>query len=62
MVTSFGCGIWSLYHYMSTVRTTCLIEQLAHNTPLGEIIRINIEDIVTEAGLYGSLWKMNTDT
>ena len=61
-ITTFGCGVWSLYHYMSTARTTCLIEQLTHNTPLGEIIRINMEDVVIEAGLYGSLWKMNTDT
>lgn len=60
-INSFGCGVWSLYHFMSTARTTCMIEQLMHNTPLGQIIRINIEDIVIEAGLYCPLWTINGD-
>ena len=34
---------------------------MAHNTPLGKIIRINIEDLVLDSGLYGLLWDMNTD-
>ena len=37
-INSFGCGVWSLYHFMSTARATCMIKQLMHNTPLGQII------------------------
>ena len=39
-----------------------MIEQLTYNTLLGQMIRINIEDLIIEAGLYGSLWEMNIDT
>ena len=45
---------------MGTARTACLVEQMAHNTPLGKIIRVNIEDLTLDSGLYGRLWDMNT--
>ena len=44
---------------MGTSRTACVVEQLKHNTPLGKIIRVNIEDIVVESGLYGHIWDMD---
>ena len=59
LVDSFGCGVISLYHYMGTSKTACLIEQLNHNTPLGKIININIEVLIMDAGVYGSLWDMD---
>ena len=61
-ISSFGCGVLSLYHFMGTIRTSCMTEQLMQNTPLGQIIRINIEDLVIESGLYGPLWDMHINT
>ena len=55
---SLGVGIISLYHFLGTSRTTCLLDQLFHKTPLGDILTLNIEDVILEAGLYGSLWDM----
>ena len=60
-INSLGCGVLSLYHFMGTSRTSCLVEQLAHNTPLGIIFRVNIEDLVIDSGRYGKLWDMDVD-
>ena len=61
-VASFGCGVFSLFYYMGKSRTACLIEQLHHNTPLGKIVNINIEEFIMDAVLYGSLWDMDIKT
>ena len=58
---SLGGGVLSWFHHMGTARTACLVEQMTHDTPLGKIIRINIEDLVMDSGVYGLLWDMNTE-
>ena len=58
-VSTLGTGVLSLYHFMGTSRSACVVEQLLHNTPLGNIIRVNIEDVVVESGLYGHIWDMD---
>ena len=60
-ISSLGCGVLSLYHFMGTSRTAFLVEHLAHDTPLGIIFRINIEDLVVDSGRYGNLWDMNVE-
>ena len=39
-VGSLGAGIISLYHYMGTARTACLVDQLYLKPPLGDIFYI----------------------
>ena len=46
---------------MGSSITACVVEYLSHDTPLGKIFKVNIEDIVLEAGLYGKLWDMNVN-
>ena len=58
-VNILGIDVLSLYHFMGTSRTACVVKQLKHNTPLGKIIRVNIEDIVVESGLFGHIWDMD---
>ena len=58
-VSSLGNGVLSLFHFMGTSRTACVVEQLAHNTPLGKFFRVNIKDLIIDAGLYGKLWDMD---
>ena len=60
-VDSFWCGVLSIYYYIGTYRTACLVEQLNHNTPLGKIINIKIEDSIMDTGLYGSLWDIDVN-
>ena len=60
-VGTLGTGVLSLYHFMGTSRTACVVEQLEHNTPLGKIFRVNIEDLVVESGLYGHIWDMDME-
>ena len=45
-VESLGCGDLSLYQFVGTVRTVCVVDQVANNTPLGDIMMINIENLV----------------
>ena len=53
-----GAGATSLFHYQGTSRTALLIEHCARDTPTGKQIRICIEDLVLEAGLFGPIWEM----
>ena len=55
---SGGGGVLSLFHFMGTSRTSFLVEHSFRNTPLGNSIRVCIEDIVLDAGLYGLIWHM----
>ena len=57
-IYSLGSGCLSFFHYMGTSRTSIVMEQITHKTPLCNIILINIEDLVIDAGLYGSVWTM----
>ena len=58
-VSSLGAGILSLYNYMGTARTACLVDQLHLKTSLGDIFMLNVEDLLLDSGLYGKLWDMN---
>ena len=49
----------SLFNYMGTSRTSILVEHVYRTTELGNNIRVCIEDIVLDCGLYGLLWNMN---
>ena len=55
-ITSLGAGVLSLFNYMGTSRTACLVDQIGKETQLGVIMKCNIEDLVLDAGLFGSLW------
>lgn len=55
---SGGASVISLYHYMGTSRIVLLVEYSFRRTHLGKIIRVCIEDIVLDAGLYGLLWNI----
>ena len=59
-VDSLGVGILSLYHFSGTSRCAILMDQLHKKTQLGHIMMGNIEDIVLEAGLFGSVWQLDT--
>ena len=48
----------SLFHYMGTSRTSIRVEHIFRDTPLGEKIRVCIEDIVIDAELYGLIWNI----
>ena len=52
---SLGARILLLYHYMGTSRTACIIDQITCKIPLGDIMVINIGDLVIEAVLFGSI-------
>ena len=43
---------------MDTLRTACLIDQISRKTQLGDIMISNIEALVVDAGLFGSLWDI----
>ena len=53
-----GAGVLSIYHYMGSSRTSLLVEQLLRDTPLGNNIRVCIENMILDAGRYGLLWLM----
>jgi hypothetical protein len=36
-----------------------LVDHCWGNTPTGKFLRLNIEDIVLQSGLYGPLWDQN---
>ena len=57
-IDSLGSGCLSFFHYMGTSRTSIVMEQITHKTPLCNIILINIEDLAIYAGLYGSVWTI----
>ena len=55
----FGLDIIHLYTQMGTARVAMLVDHCWRNTPTGQFLRLNIEDIVLESGLYGPLWDQN---
>ena len=59
-VDSLGVGILSLYHFSGTSRSTILMDQLHKKTHLGNIMMSNIEDIIIDTGLFGSVWELDT--
>ena len=57
-ITSGGLHVLNLYNEMGVSRTVALLEHCARNTPTGKFMQLNIEHLVLEAGLYGTLWTM----
>ena len=55
----FGLDIIHLHTQMGTARVAMLVDHCWRNTPTGQFLRLNIEDIVLESGLYGPLWDQN---
>ena len=60
-IQSGGLHVLSLYNEMGVARTVALIEHCHGNTPTGQFMQTNIEHLVMETGLYGTLWQMNAD-
>ena len=57
-VSSGGSGVLSLFDSQGTQRTSMIVEQIHRRTTVGNYILQNIEDLVLEAGLYGTIWSM----
>ena len=57
-IGSGGLNVLNLYYEMGAARLTSMIEQCFNQTPTGDFIKLNIEHIVLESGLYGSLWSL----
>ena len=53
-----GAGVLNLFDYQGTARTAMLVEQIHRKTTTGKLLLQNVEDLVLESGLYGSLWLM----
>ena len=54
-----GAGCLSLFHCQGTTRTSMVVELIHRKTPAGFFLLLCIEDVVLDAGQYGSLWKMD---
>ena len=54
---SGGAGVLSLFDNQGCARTAAL-EHLFRKSPTGEQMRLCIEDICQEIGLYGSIWSL----
>ena len=57
-IGSGGSGVLSLFNFQGTSRTAMVIEQVNRRTPAGMFLLQCIEDLVLDAGLYGTLWDM----
>lgn len=54
---SGGGGFPSYFDYMGTQRTAFLLQNAFSNSPTYKSILNTIEDIILEAGMYGSIWS-----
>ena len=52
-------GVSSLFHYQGIFCTAMVVEQVNMKTPTGIFLLIFIEDLVQDAGLYGSILNMS---
>ena len=53
-----GAGCLSLFHCQGSTRTALFIELTHRQTPAGFFLLLCLEDMVLDAGLYGSIWLM----
>ena len=58
-ITSGGLHVLDLHVDMGTSRTAALINYSLKNTPTGYLMKMNVEHLILEAGLYGTLWTMD---
>ena len=59
LVNSLETWVLSLYHFMGTSRITCIVEKTNRGILLGDIILLNIEDLILDSSLHGSTWDMD---
>ena len=52
-------GVLSLFSYQRTSRTIMVVEQIYIRKPTGLFLLSYIEDLILEAGVYGTLWKIS---
>ena len=57
-IASYCAGVLSLFNYQETSRTVMVVDQVHRKTTIGMFLLTCIQDMVLEAGLYGSLWNM----
>ena len=57
-ITSGGFNVLHMYNEMGVARTTALLEHCHNETPTGKFMKMHLEHLVMEAGLYGSIWMM----
>ena len=57
-IESGGLSVLKLYYEMGTARLTTMVEHCFNSTPTGDFIKLNIEHMVLETGMYGSLWQL----
>ena len=53
-IDCLSVGVISSFHCMGTAIKACLIDQISRKTQLVNIMISNIEDLVVDAGLFGS--------
>ena len=58
-ITSGGLNILQVYNEMGIARITALLEHCLNESPTGKFMKLNIEHLVMETGLYGSLWQLS---
>ena len=51
-----GAGCLSLFHCQGSTRTALIVEAIHRKTPAGFFLLLCVEDVVLDAGQYGSLW------
>ena len=56
-----GLNALHMYYEMGVARITALVEHCANDTPTGHFMKLNMEHLILETGLYGSLWEMPFD-
>ena len=53
-----GAGCLSLFHCQGSTRTALIVEAIHRKTTAGFFLLLCIEDVVLDAGQYGSLWDV----
>jgi hypothetical protein len=57
-ITSGGFNVLHMYNEMGVARSTALLDHCLNDTPTGKFMKMHLEHLVMEAGLYGSIWTM----
>ena len=57
-ITSGGFNDLHMYNEMGVARTTALLDHCHNDTPTGKFMKMHLEHLVMETGLYGSIWTM----
>ena len=57
-ITSGGFNVLHMYNEMGVARTTALLDHCHNDTPTGKFMKMHLEHLVMESGLYGTIWTM----